>query len=132
MSGGIFSRPQVNLFVDDVASSASFFVDHCGFTQTFRTPREGDPVHVEMVLDGFTLGIADHATGEAEHALGGSTPGLPQCDLTLWCDDVNAGYERLVAAGATPVSPPHEFAGNRAGWVKEPGGHLVSVVARAR
>ena len=128
----MFAIPQVTLFVDDVRASAAFFLDHCGFTETNRSPADGEPVRVEMVLDGFTLGVADHATGEAAHGLGGATPGLPQCDLTLWCDDADAAYERLVAAGAAPVSPPHEFEGNRAGWVKEPGGHLVSVVATAR
>lgn len=132
MSGGNFARPQVNLFVDDVGASVAFFLDHCGFTETFRTPEEGPPVHVEMVLDDFTLGVADHSSGEDMHALGGSTPGLPQCDLTLWCDDADLAYEGLLAAGATPVSEPHDFLGNRAAWVKEPGGHLVSVVAKVR
>jgi uncharacterized glyoxalase superfamily protein PhnB len=132
MSGGIFARPQVNLFVDDVATSAAFFLDHCGFTETFRTPEQGAPVHVEMVLDDFTLGVADHASAEGLHALGGATPGLPQCDVTLWCVDADTAYEALLAAGATPVSPPHDFLGNRAAWVKEPGGHLVSLVAKAR
>lgn len=128
----MFTHAQVNLFVDDVPASAGFFRDHCGFTETFRTPVTGEPVHVEMVLDGFKLGIADHATGEAEHGLGGATPGLPQCDVTLWCDDTDAAYDRLVAAGGVPVQEPHDFGGNRAGWLKEPGGHLVSVVAKAR
>lgn len=132
MSTATFARPQVNLFVDDVAASAAFFADQCGFTETFRTPEEGQPVHVELVLDDFTLGVADHAAAESMHALGGATPGLPQCDITLWCDDVDAAYARLTATGATPVSEPHEFVGNRAAWVKEPGGHLVSLVAKAR
>ena len=132
MSGGTFARPQVNLFVDDVAASTAFFADQCGFTETFRTPEEGPPVHVELVLDNFTLGVADHAAAETMHALGGATPGLPQCDITLWCDDVDAAYSRLTAAGATPVSEPHDFVGNRAAWVKEPGGHLVSLVSKAR
>ena len=132
MSGGNFARPQANLFVDDVGASAAFFLDHCGFTETFRTPEEGAPIHVEMVLDDFTLGVADHAAAESMHALGGASPGLPQCDVTLWCDDADAAYEGLIAAGATPVSEPHDFLGNRAAWVKEPGGHLVSVVAKVR
>lgn len=129
---GMFGSPQVNLFVDDVVASAAFFADACGFSETFRTPAEGDPVHVELVLDGFKLGIADHATGEQMHSLGGETPGLPQCDVTLWCDDADAAYHRLLAAGATHVSEPHDFLDNRAAWVKEPGGHLVSVVAKRR
>jgi len=126
----MFTHAQVNLFVDDVPASAGFFLDHCGFTETFRTPSEGSPVHVEMVLDGFRLGIADHGVGEQEHALGGATPGLPQCDVTLWCDDADAAFARLVDGGASVVREPHDFLGNRAGWLKEPGGHLVSVVAK--
>ena len=132
MSRGIFARPQLNLFVDDVTASASFFLDHCGFTETFRTPDDGPPVHVEMVLDDFTLGGGGHARGGGLHARGGAPPGLPQCDVTLWCDDADAAYGRLLAAGATPVAAPHDFLGNRAAWVKEPGGHLVSVVAKTQ
>lgn len=128
----MFSEPQVNLFVDDVGASTRFFTEACGFKETFRTPQEGSPVHVEMVLDGLKLGIADHAAGERMHALGGATPGLPQCDITLWCDDADAAYHHLLGAGATPVSDPHDFLDNRAAWVKEPGGHLVSVVAKRR
>jgi catechol 2,3-dioxygenase-like lactoylglutathione lyase family enzyme len=64
----MFTTPQVDLYVRDVEGSRSFYVD-LGFEQTFRTPVEGTPVHVELVLDGSRLGVASAEAGIREHGL---------------------------------------------------------------
>lgn len=53
----MFSTPQVNIYSAGVERSVGFYRS-LGFEETFRTPREGTPIHVELKLDGFTLGIA--------------------------------------------------------------------------
>lgn len=40
-----------------------------GFTETFRTPREGAPVHVELRLGAFVLGFASIEVAKAMHGL---------------------------------------------------------------
>lgn len=125
----MFTHPQVNLFADEVEPSVRFYVEPLGFTETFRTPREGAPDHVEMTLGGFTLGIARRAAGLATHGLD-LVSGPPQCDLVFWCDDVDQAYGDLLAAGAGPVAAPHDFLDNRAAWVSDPSGQLISIVMK--
>jgi lactoylglutathione lyase len=38
-----------------------------GFTETFRTPTEGAPAHVELRLDGFTLGLGTVEAAASAH-----------------------------------------------------------------
>jgi hypothetical protein len=49
--------PMINVDTRDVARLAGFY-EALGFRETFRTPSEGTPVHVEVKLDGLTIGIA--------------------------------------------------------------------------
>jgi catechol 2,3-dioxygenase-like lactoylglutathione lyase family enzyme len=80
----VFGDPQINFYVQDVEASARFYRESFGFTETFRTPRSGRPIHVEMRLDQLTLGFAriDSARdmhGHAPHRarpLTGATPPL--------------------------------------------------------
>lgn len=53
----VFRTPQVILFSSDLPGAAAFYTG-LGFTQTFRTPADGEPIHVDLVLDGHKLGIA--------------------------------------------------------------------------
>jgi len=53
----MFRSPQVILFSKDVARAAAFYAG-LGFTETFRVPTEGEPIHVDLVLDGYKIGIA--------------------------------------------------------------------------
>ncbi len=52
-----FKSPMINLYSRDLPRSMSFYSE-LGFVETFRTPASGEPVHIELRLDGFTLGIA--------------------------------------------------------------------------
>ncbi len=64
----MFRAPQVNLSSHDVSRLAGFYTA-LGFGEVFRTPEEGEPVHVELDLDGFVLGIAAVAAAAADHGL---------------------------------------------------------------
>ena len=47
----------INLYSRDLSQAIAFYSE-LGFVEVFRTPESGEPVHVELKLDGFTLGIA--------------------------------------------------------------------------
>jgi hypothetical protein len=66
---------------------ANFYMG-LGFRETFRTPESGTPVHVEVTLDGFTLGIAAVAAAMADHGLNPDLRGHPVV-LVLWTDDTD-------------------------------------------
>ncbi len=52
-----FKTPMINLYSRDLARAVAFYSDF-GFVETFRTPASGQPIHVELTLDEFKLGIA--------------------------------------------------------------------------
>ena len=126
----MFTRPQVNLYVADVEASARFYRDRFGFVETFRTPAEGPPRHVELRFDGFTLGLATIAAARRDHGIPAGA-GPARAELVLWSDDVDRDYTDLIAAGATPISAPHDFAAVlRAAWIADPDGHPIQIVTR--
>ena len=55
----MFRAPEVNFYVQDVEACARLYSEHFGFTEAYRTPVNGTPDHVELRLDGFTLGLSN-------------------------------------------------------------------------
>lgn len=124
----MFSSPQITLYSDDVPRAMRFYAG-LGFTETFRYAPAGEPVHVELVLDGFTLGIADIDAARSDHGLSPSVDGQA-IELVLWCDDTDAAFARLTAAGAKPLSQPHDWLDDlRVAWVADPDLNPIQLVA---
>ena len=128
----MFSTPQVNIYSQDVVRSVDFYRS-IGFEETFRTPREGAPIHVELELDGFKLGIASVSSAVADHGLDLdlSSPGRGM-EIALWTDDADAAFARVTAAGARALSQPHDWLDGtlRVAWVGDPDGNPVELVQR--
>jgi catechol 2,3-dioxygenase-like lactoylglutathione lyase family enzyme len=128
----VFSTPQVNIYSEDVLRSVGFYRG-LGFEETFRTPRDGEPIHVELVLDGFKLGIASVASATADHGLDLdlTKPGRGM-EIAVWCEDVAVTFAHLVRAGAAALSEPHDWLGGtlRVAWVADPDGNPVELVER--
>ncbi len=127
----MFSTPQVNIYSEDVGRAVEFYRGF-GFEETFRTPREGEPIHVELVLDGFKLGIAAATSAAADHGLDLdlSRPGRGM-EILLWTDDTDTAFARLVAAGARMLSEPHDWLGDlRLAWVADPDGNPIELAQR--
>jgi catechol 2,3-dioxygenase-like lactoylglutathione lyase family enzyme len=125
-----FTDPSVNLYVRDAESSARFYTALFGFRETFRTPRTGPPIHIEVRLGGLVLGLASERAAREMHGL---VKGAGPCgDVTLWTADVDAAYASAVAAGATEITKPHDFLDGalRAGWLADPDGNAVQLVQR--
>jgi catechol 2,3-dioxygenase-like lactoylglutathione lyase family enzyme len=117
------------LFSKDVERAADFY-KAVGFREVFRTPAEGAPIHVDVVLDGYRLGIASETSTREDHHLNPVADGQ-RAAVILWTDDTPAGYARLQELGATPVRPPESWLDRLLiAWVEDPDGHVVQVVQK--
>jgi predicted enzyme related to lactoylglutathione lyase len=124
-----FSHPAVNVYSNDVGRLTAFYRG-LGFRETFRTPDSGDPDHVELRLDDFTLGVAAVSAATSDHGLRPNLGGRP-VEIVLWTDDTDAAYEDLTRAGAPSLSAPHDFLSSlRCAWVADPDGNPIQLVQR--
>jgi hypothetical protein len=83
----------INLYSRDLSRAAAFYAE-LGFVEAFHTPESGQPVHIELTLDGFTLGIATIEAAKAHHGL------RPEgerrwIEIVLWTDDTDAALNAL-------------------------------------
>lgn len=126
----MFASALVNLYTADIEAGLRFYRDLLGFEETFRTPTQGTPEHVELRLDGFTLGLGSVEAARRVHGVE-AAPGSHALALVVWTADVDAAFDRLTSAGVTAVQPPHDAGnGNRNALVRDPDGTLVEVVAK--
>jgi lactoylglutathione lyase len=126
----MFVAALVNLYTRDIEAGLRFYRDLLGFAETFRTPRGGIPEHVELELNGFTVGLGTVEAARRVHGVD-TAPGSPAMVLVVWTDDVDKAYRELVAAGIPAVQPPHDTGNNnRNAMVRDPDGNLVEIVAK--
>jgi predicted enzyme related to lactoylglutathione lyase len=125
-----FRTPMINLYSRDLPRAVAFY-SHFGFVETFRTPASGQPVHVELTLDGFSLGIAALEAARAEHGLNPNGEGR-WIEIVVWTDDTDAALRTLVAKGAQVLSPAHDFLDGqlRSAWVADPDGNPIQLVQK--
>lgn len=125
----MFQSPLVNLYTRDIEAGLRFYRDLLGFTETFRTPTEGVPEHVEFRLDGVTLALGTVEAARRVHGVDAS-PGSPAMVVVLWTDDVDRDCATLAAAGVPVQQAPHDTGnGNRNALLSDPDGNLVEIVA---
>jgi lactoylglutathione lyase len=126
----MFVTPMVNLYTRDIEAGLHFYRDLLGFAETFRTPIDGIPEHVELRLNGFMVGLGTVEAASRVHGVE-AAPGSPAMVLVVWTDDVDAAYRELVAAGVPTVQPPHDTGNNnRNALLRDPDGNLVEIVAK--
>lgn len=120
----------INLYSRDVPRALAFYIG-LGFVETFRTPAMGEPGHVELTLDAFTLGIATLEAAQAHHGLAPKGEGR-WIEIVLWTDDADASVAMLAEAGVQVLSPPHDFLDGRlrSAWVADPDGNPIQLVQR--
>jgi lactoylglutathione lyase len=126
----MFATPMVNLYTHDIAAGIRFYRDLLGFVETFRTPGDGIPEHIELRLDGFTIGLGTVEAARRVHGVE-AAPGSPAMVLVVWTADVDGAYQALAAAGVPTVQPPHDTgSNNRNALLRDPDGNLVEIVAK--
>jgi lactoylglutathione lyase len=122
----------VNLYTGDIDAALVFYRDLLGFVESFRAPTEGAPEHVELQLNGFTVGLGTVEAARRVHGVE-ALPGSPSMVLVVWTDDVDQSYASLLAAGVSVLQPPHDTGNNnRNALVRDPDGNLVEIVAKRR
>jgi len=123
----IFRNPQVVLFAGDVERSVSFY-SALGFEEVFRTPTEGVPIHVDLVLDGYRIGLASVESTRVDHGLDPVTDGQ-RAAVILWSDDTRSALAELGAHGATVLAEPYEWLGRLLiAWAADPEGTPIQIV----
>ncbi len=128
----MFTEGFVNLYTRDIEGGSRFYRDLLGFRETFRTPKEGTPEHVELFLNGFGVGLGTVEAAKRVHGVDAS-PGSPAMVLVVWTDDVDKSFGMLTSAGTPVVQPPHDIgSNNRSTLLRDPDGNLVEIVAKRR
>jgi catechol 2,3-dioxygenase-like lactoylglutathione lyase family enzyme len=123
----VFRTPQLILFSADLPRAIAFYAS-LGFSETFRVPAEGEPIHVDLTLDGYTIGIASVASTRDDHGLD-PVPEGQRVAVILWTDDTVAAFARLTTQGAPALAPPHEWLGRLLiAWVADPDGNPIQIV----
>ena len=125
-----FKSPMINLYSRDLSRMAAFY-SGLGFVEAFRTPASGEPVHIELTLDGFTLGIAAMEAAREHHNLQPGGEGR-WIEIVFWTDNTDAALNALLGKGARLLSPAHDFLDGalRAAWVADPEGNPIQLVQR--
>jgi len=121
----------INLYSRDLPRAVAFY-SGMGFVETFRTPASGEAVHVELKLDGFTLGIATVEAARAHHGLRPEGEGR-WIEIVVWTDDTDSALSALVAKGARLLAPAHDFLDGelRAAWIADPDGNMIGLLKPA-
>ena len=115
------------LFSEDVERAAGFY-RRLGFAETFRVPTSGEPIHVDLELDGYKIGVASVRSTREDHGLDPVGSGQ-RAAVILWTDDTAAAYEALTADGAPALKPPHVWLGRLLiAWTADPDGHPIQLV----
>lgn len=124
-----FRTPEVILFSCDVQRAADFYKT-LGFAETFRVPTEGEPMHIDLELDGYHIGFASIQSSRDDHGLDPATNGQ-RGTVTLWTDDTAVAYTQLTDRGVPGLAPPHIWLDRLLiAWVQDPDGHPIQLVQR--
>jgi catechol 2,3-dioxygenase-like lactoylglutathione lyase family enzyme len=122
-----FRSPQVILFSEDIPRAVEFYA-RLGFAEVFRVPADGDPIHVDLELDGYKIGISSVASTRDDHGLDPIGTGQ-RAAIILWTDDTVTAYKDLVSAGAPALAPPHEWLDRLLiAWTADPDGNPIQLV----
>jgi PhnB protein len=121
---GFFGIVVVQLTVPDAAAAIDFYRTALGARELYRNqdPETGRVYHCELMVAGARLTLHDEI---AEFGLlAPSTIGGTPVGLNVYVDDVDAAFERAIAAGGTALSEPADyFWGMRSGALLDPFGH---------
>lgn len=117
------------LHVDGAAQAIEFYCSVLGAIERMRMEAPGGKIgHCELELEGSLLMVSDEYPGmgvRGAKSLGGSP-----VTIHVYVDDVDAVYDRAVAAGATSVTPVEtQFYGDRLGQFDDPWGHRWSIAS---
>lgn len=110
------------LTVHDAKAAIEFYRDAFGAEELMRMEDDGKIVHAEIRIGDSPLMLADEFPdwgNTGPKTLGGTASGI-----MFYVDNVDAVFDRAVAAGATARMPVEDqFYGDRSGQIEDPFGH---------
>lgn len=121
-----------HLICRGAAEALDFYARAFGAVELVRLPGpDGRLMHATLRIGDANLMLVDEMPEWG--ALGPLALGGTPVTLHLYVDDVDASFQRAVAAGATPKVPPADmFWGDRYGQVIDPYGHRWSIATHVR
>lgn len=131
---GMADRVVPYLMVDGASDALEFYGRAFGATERYRLAMPGGAIgHAEFEIDGALFYIADAPEDMPGSAANPRRLGGTSVILHRYVADVDAAFERAVAAGATVVrAPEDQFYGDRAAVVDDPWGHAWSLHTHVR
>jgi PhnB protein len=115
------------LYIRGAARALEFYKQAFGAKELFRmTDPTGRVGHAEIMIGNSPVMLADEHPEmgvRGPESLGGTTSGL-----CIYVEDVDARFDRAVAAGAKVLRPlQDQFYGDRSGTVTDPFGHVWTI-----
>jgi PhnB protein len=112
------------LIVRGAAQALAFYAQAFGAVEILRLPMGGLIGHAEIRIGDSVVMLADEMDGyPGPEAIGGSP-----VSLMIYTKDVDAMFDRALAAGAKPKRPvADQFYGDRTGVLVDPYGHVWSI-----
>ncbi|HST64671.1 MAG TPA: VOC family protein [Mycobacteriales bacterium] len=121
----MFRDVLTTLYCADLDASLRFYRDRLGFRESFRYPREGLPLHVELRLGGAVIALS---TLDAIAAYGLPASRGEPFELAVGAADTDAAVAALRAAGVpVRVEPMVAPNGQRVAYVADPDGNRVRI-----
>jgi lactoylglutathione lyase len=118
-----------NLYTADMERALAFYRDLLGGNQTFATPAEGTPEHVELRLGGIVVALSSR-DAVPRQGLPAATAGHPM-ELVVGCDSADGTLATLRAAGAPVLVEPYSHvSGHRRAYVADPDGNWIALVSK--
>jgi len=110
------------LTVSDAAAAIDFYTRAFGASEVMRMPM-GDKIgHADIMIGDSHVMLSDEFPDMDK--LGPASRGGPTSSIMIYVPDVDAAFDKAVAAGAEVTRPVEDmFYGDRSGWLKDPFGH---------
>lgn len=117
------------LIIDGAARAVEFYQRAFGATELMRMPGpDGRVMHAEIRIGDSPIMLADEVPEmgyRGPRAYGGTS-----VSLMLYVENIDAAFEKAVAAGATVLRPlQNQFYGDRSGTVADPFGHVWTLAS---
>jgi PhnB protein len=123
-----YPRVTPYLHVDGASAAIEFYTLVLGATERMRMPGDApDKIgHAELQVGDSVIMLADEFPDMG--AMGPKSVGGSPVTILVYVDDVDAVFDRALAAGARAIEEPtDQFYGDRAGQFEDPFGHRWSV-----
>ena len=115
------------IIIHDAQAAIEFYINAFGASEVLRlNSRDGKIAHAEVKIGDSHVMLADE--NKEFGAISPKTLGGSPVSMLIYCEDVDAMFQRAISAGATEKRPVQDqFYGDRSGVLEDPFGHSWSI-----